>query len=110
MDRFVPAAEIFVSAVFGKEMMDTTGDLREVVSQVSATTPIALSSSPGFDASYKVDSLVQVMKKQCTNIAMGSNEGLASADKAVSNAASSGSWVLVKNVSFLILSLSIYLY
>ena len=29
---------------------------------------------------------------------MGSNEGLATADKAVSNAASVGTWVLVKNV------------
>jgi dynein heavy chain 1 len=29
---------------------------------------------------------------------MGSNEGLASADKAISNAAANGSWVLVKNV------------
>jgi dynein heavy chain 1 len=29
---------------------------------------------------------------------MGSNEGLATADKAVSNAASAGTWVLVKNV------------
>jgi dynein heavy chain 1 len=29
---------------------------------------------------------------------MGSNEGVASADKAISNAAATGSWVLVKNV------------
>jgi len=98
LDRFVPAAERFVSIVFGKEILDTTGDLKQVVSQVSATTPIALASSPGFDASYKVDSLVDQMHVNCTNIAMGSAEGLATADKAVSTAASSGSWVLVKNV------------
>lgn len=98
LDRFVPAAESFVSAVFGKEMLDSMGDLRQVVDQVSAITPIALASSPGFDASYKVDSLVEQMGKRCTNIAMGSNEGLGQADKAVSNAASVGSWVLVKNV------------
>lgn len=98
LDRFVPAAEQFVAIVFGKEILDTTGDLREVVSQVSATTPIALASSPGFDASYKVEGLVEQMRVNCSNIAMGSTEGLATADKAVSNAASSGSWVLVKNV------------
>lgn len=98
MDRFVPSAENFVSEVFGKELLNTFGDLRQVVSEVSVTTPIALASSPGFDASYKVDSLVQQMGASCTNIAMGSTEGLATADKAVSNAASSGSWVLVKNV------------
>lgn len=98
LDRFVPAAEKFVTAVFGRDLLETNGDLQEIVDQVSATTPIALSSSPGFDASYKVDNLVASTGAQCTNIAMGSNEGLASADKAVSNAAATGSWVLVKNV------------
>ncbi|EGX53504.1 hypothetical protein AOL_s00006g370 [Orbilia oligospora ATCC 24927] len=98
LDRLVPAAESFVANVFGKEILDATGDLSDVVKQVSATTPIALSSSPGFDASYKVDNLVQQVGANCLNIAMGSNEGLAMADKAVSSAASVGSWVLIKNV------------
>ena len=98
LDRFVPAAERFVTAVFGNDLLEDSDDLRRVVAQVSATTPIALSSSPGFDASYKVDHLVATTGAQCTNIAMGSSEGLASADKAISNAAATGSWVLVKNV------------
>ena len=98
MDRFVPAAERFVASVFGADAFDFVEDLKETTTQVSATLPIALVSSPGFDASYKVDSLVERMKVKCTNIAMGSNEGLASADKAISNAAQDGSWVLVKNV------------
>jgi len=84
--------------VLGKDILDTTGDLAQVVAQVSATTPIALASSPGFDASYKVEGLVEQTGSACTMIAMGSNEGLATADKAVSNAASVGGWVLVKNV------------
>src|SRR5437588_429086 len=83
VDRFVPSAEKFVSAVFGKGVLDAPGDLRQVVSQVSAMTPIALASSLGFDASYKVDSLVEQLGVNCTNVAMGSNEGLATADKAV---------------------------
>ncbi|TGZ77375.1 dynein heavy chain [Ascodesmis nigricans] len=98
LDRFVPAAEKFVQEVFGKELLDTSGDLKQIVSQVSSTTPIALASSPGFDASYKVENLVDQMRVHCTYIAMGSAEGLATADKAVSNAASMGSWVLIKNV------------
>jgi dynein heavy chain 1, cytosolic len=98
MDRFVPAAERFVSQVFGSEIFDIVEDLGKTVAEVSATLPIALVSSPGFDASYKVESLVERMRVNCTNIAMGSNEGLASADKAISNAAQTGSWVLVKNV------------
>ena len=98
LDRFVPAAEVFASAVLGKDILDSTGDLAQVVKQVSATTPIALASSPGFDATYKVESLVEQTGSSCTMIAMGSNEGLATADKAVSNAASVGGWVLIKNV------------
>ncbi|TVY46530.1 Dynein heavy chain, cytoplasmic [Lachnellula occidentalis] len=98
LDRFVPAAERFVTAVFGVGLLDTTEDLKQTVDQVSACRPIALCSSPGFDASYKVDNLVERSRATCTNIAMGSNEGLATADKAISNAAANGSWVLVKNV------------
>ncbi|KAK4240895.1 dynein heavy chain, N-terminal region 1-domain-containing protein [Achaetomium macrosporum] len=98
LDRFVPAAERFVTLVFGPDLFDIVEDLKQTVDQVSATRPIALVSSPGFDASYKVDSLVERMRVRCTNIAMGSNEALASADKAIANAAQTGSWVLIKNV------------
>lgn len=98
MDRFVPTAERFVEAVFGRELFQGSTDLKDVVDQVTATTPISLSSSPGFDASFKVDALVERTHATCANIAMGSNEGLESADKAISNAAAAGNWVLVKNV------------
>ncbi|KKY18692.1 putative dynein heavy chain [Phaeomoniella chlamydospora] len=87
MDRFIPAAETFVTSVFGSEFFETAVDLDEIVNQVHARTPIALTSNPGFDASYKVDALVERMNATCANIAMGSNESLAAADKAISNAA-----------------------
>ena len=98
LDRFVPAAEKYVQAVFGKDFFETTEDLPHIATQVLPTSPIALSSSPGFDASYKVENMVEKTKAQCSYIAMGSNEGVASADKAISNAAATGSWVLIKNV------------
>lgn len=98
VDRFVPAVERFVHQVFGKNFAGVSDDLGAIVNQVSACTPIALSSSPGFDASYKVDNLVERSHVSCTNIAMGSDEGLASADKAITSAAATGNWVLVKNV------------
>jgi len=98
LDRFVPAAERFVTLVFDSDLFDIVEDLKQTVDQVSARRPISMVSSPGFDASYKVDSLVERMRVRCTNIAMGSNEGLASADKAIANAAQTGSWVLIKNV------------
>ena len=98
VDRFVPAVERFVTEVFGKGILDATGDLGDIVKQVNAITPVALSSSPGFDASYKVDNLVERERVSCANIAMGSNEGATTADKAIANAATTGNWVLVKNV------------
>lgn len=98
LDRFVPTAERFVTSVFGAELFEIVEDLKETVHQVPPTRPISLVSSPGFDASYKVDNLVERMRVRCTNIAMGSNESLASADKAISNAAQVGNWVLIKNV------------
>ncbi|KAI0484690.1 dynein heavy chain, N-terminal region 1-domain-containing protein [Xylariaceae sp. FL0804] len=98
LDRFVPTAERFVISVFGTGLFDIVEDLKGTVDQVPATRPISLVSSPGFDASYKVDNLVERVRTRCTNIAMGSNESLASADKAVSNAAQVGNWVLIKNV------------
>ena len=98
LDRFVPAAENFVNAVFGKEFLQTSSNLQQVVQQVSSMTPVALCSSPGFDASYKVDNLVELLDARCANIAMGSDEGITAADKAIGNAAANGSWVLVKNV------------
>lgn len=98
LDRFVPAAERFVNLVFGSGLFEIVEDLKATVAEVPPTRPISLVSTPGFDASYKVDNLVERMRVRCTNIAMGSNEGLASADKAISHAAQVGSWVLVKNV------------
>ena len=98
IDRFIPVAEKFVTAAFGKSLFEGADDLQQVVNQVSPKTPVALCSSPGFDASYKVENLVEMKKVRCSYIAMGSSEGIASADKAISNAAAAGSWVLIKNV------------
>ncbi|KAL8759989.1 MAG: hypothetical protein Q9199_000365 [Rusavskia elegans] len=98
IDRFVPAVEKLIVATFGPEVFQGGEDLDDVVVQVDSTTPIALASNPGFDASYKVGNLVDRLQVRCSNIAMGSNEGPRSADKAVSEAAATGRWVLVKNV------------
>ncbi|KAI4214893.1 MAG: hypothetical protein LQ351_002606 [Letrouitia transgressa] len=98
LDRFIPTAERFITTLFGPSIFESPDGLEEVVAGVSSITPIALSANPGFDASYKVGNLVEKLGTRCINIAMGSNEGPASADKALSNAATAGSWVLVKNV------------
>ncbi|KAJ9657280.1 dynein heavy chain [Neophaeococcomyces mojaviensis] len=97
-DRFLPAAEKLVSVVFGPEMYQASDSLGVIVKQVTAGTPVALMSNPGFDASYKVDALVERNNAVCANVAMGSDEGVASADKAIASATANGTWVLIKNV------------
>ncbi|KAJ4680103.1 dynein heavy chain [Exophiala dermatitidis] len=97
-DRFLPAAESLVASVFGPEVFQASDDLGTIVKQVTASVPIALCSNPGFDASYKVDALVEKQHATCANVAMGSDESAASADKAITSAAANGSWVLIKNV------------
>ena len=73
-------------------------DLGRIATQVDASSPIALCSTQGFDASYKVDQLVERMQTSCASVAMGSNESMSSADTALASAAANGTWVLVKNV------------
>ncbi|KAK3100839.1 dynein heavy chain, partial [Teratosphaeriaceae sp. CCFEE 6253] len=98
VDRLVPATERFVNTVFGHDFFDVAEDLGRVAQGNLSSSPIALCSTPGFDASYKVDQLVQRTNASCTSVAMGSIESLASADVALANAAATGSWVLIKNV------------
>lgn len=56
-------------------------------------------SVSGYDAAFRVDNLVASTEgARCTSVAMGSQEGFSLADVAISAAARSGSWVLLKNV------------
>ncbi|KAK6414731.1 dynein heavy chain [Oleoguttula sp. CCFEE 5521] len=98
VDRLVPATERFVTTVFGAGFLDFNEDLGRIVRETTSNAPIALCASPGFDASYKVDQLVERTKTACANVAMGSNESIASADAALARAAANGTWVLIKNV------------
>ncbi|OQO06011.1 Dynein heavy chain, cytoplasmic, partial [Rachicladosporium sp. CCFEE 5018] len=98
VDRLVPATERFVTTVFDPGFLDFNEDLGRIVTETASNAPIALCASPGFDASYKVDQLVERTKTACANVAMGSNESIASADAALARAAANGTWVLIKNV------------
>lgn len=99
VDRFVPAAEKFVALVFDeKRLFELPEDLGATHDQVPSKCPISLVSSPGFDASDKVDHLVESTNSTCTSIAMGSEESLKAANDAIQKAANTGDWVLVKNV------------
>ncbi|VDB95435.1 unnamed protein product [Peniophora sp. CBMAI 1063] len=99
-DRLLQALSPFVQTVFEVDMAgESSYDLGTVVNEeVKSQTPLALVSVPGYDASYRVESLVQTTQTRCSSVAMGSQEGFALADQAIGVASRQGTWVLLKNV------------
>lgn len=97
-DRLLPTVEYFLTSVFGDDLFNLDDDLAALVDRVDASTPIALCCSPGFDASFKVDNAVSGRGIKCLNVALGSAEAQSNADKAITEAATTGTWVFIKNV------------
>jgi dynein heavy chain 1 len=99
-DRLLQATAIFVRTVFGVDLSgEASFDLGTMVAdEVKAQTPLALVSVPGYDASYRVEGLIQSTQSRCTQVAMGSQEGFGLADQAIGVASRQGTWVLLKNV------------
>jgi dynein heavy chain 1, cytosolic len=90
----------FARAVFNVDLSsEATYDLGAVVAdETPASTPIALISVAGYDASYRVENLVKNTGTRFSSVAMGSQEGFALADQAIAAASRQGTWVLLKNV------------
>ncbi|RIA96574.1 dynein heavy chain [Glomus cerebriforme] len=99
-DRLIPAVTQLVAVAFDPRFINQAVlDLKDMVlNEIQPTTPISLCSVPGYDASFRVDNLVAEVNVRCTSVAMGSQEGFALADQAISNSIKNGSWVLLKNV------------
>jgi dynein heavy chain 1, cytosolic len=99
-DRLLQATAAFVRTVFQADLSAESGlDLGAMVThEVPSTTPLALISVPGYDASYRVEHLIQNTGARSASVAMGSQEGFALADQAIATASRQGSWVLLKNV------------
>ena len=99
-DRLLQSTTLFVREVFKTDLATVSSyDLGAVVNdEVLPATPLALVSVTGYDASYRVENLVQNTGTRCASVAMGSQEGFTLADQAVALAARQGSWVLIKNV------------
>ena len=99
-ERLLQAVAIFVQTVFEIDFSaEASFDLGSMVAdEVKAQTPLALVSISGYDASYRVEGLVQSTQSRCTQVAMGSQEGFGLADQAIAVASRQGTWVLLKNV------------
>ncbi|KAI0762764.1 dynein heavy chain protein 1 [Fomes fomentarius] len=99
-DRLLQSTAAFVRNVFQADIAaEAAYELAKVVAdETQPATPVALVSVPGYDASYRVENLVQNTGTRCTSVAMGSQEGFTLAEQAVAMAGRQGSWVLLKNV------------
>ncbi|KAL7751554.1 dynein heavy chain [Sorochytrium milnesiophthora] len=98
-DFVIPAVEAAIAKMFGDNFMSSESSLREIVmDEVASSSPVAICSVPGYDASNRVEKLAEEVRAECAFIAMGSAEGFALAEKAVAAGAQRGTWVLLKNV------------
>ncbi len=101
-DRFLSAARIFVSNVFGEGYLlaaDQVLDLGPIVEhEIVSNKPILMCSVPGYDASSRVEDLATQTNQQLISIAIGSAEGFNQAENAIASSARQGRWVLLKNV------------
>jgi dynein heavy chain 1 len=101
-DRTMSALEDYVHAALGEDFAWREHgrlNLQELVQRDSkASRPIMLCSEVGHDISSKVDVLASSLGKNLLQVAMGSAEGYAEADRNIAMAAKTGSWVVLRNV------------
>ncbi|KIY66037.1 dynein heavy chain protein 1 [Cylindrobasidium torrendii FP15055 ss-10] len=99
-DRLLEATARFVRVVFNTDLaLESAYDLGAIVTdEIPPSTPIALVSVSGYDASFRVENLIKNSGTRSSSVAMGSQEGFAQADQAIAAAARQGTWVLLKNV------------
>ncbi|KAI8818344.1 dynein heavy chain [Fimicolochytrium jonesii] len=98
-DRLIPAAAEFVQAIFGGTLeLTAEHDVEAVIAETDSSVPVVLCSAAGYDASDRVEALAAKLSHRLSSIAMGSSEGAALAEAALSSASRSGHWVLLKNV------------
>ena len=99
-DRLISATTQFVVIAFDPGFINKPDlDFQDLVfDEIQPTTPIALYSVPGYDASFRVEHLVTKLGVHCTSIAMGSKEGFTLADDVIAKSIKNGDWMLLKNV------------
>ncbi|KAF8640937.1 hypothetical protein AX17_000584 [Amanita inopinata Kibby_2008] len=99
-DRLLQAVALYIKTVFETDLSaEANYDLNAIVaSEIPSSTPVALVSVTGYDASYRVEHLIKITGSRSTSVAMGSQEGFTLADQAIAAASRQGTWVLLKNV------------
>lgn len=97
-DRVIPAVTDFLEIALPGASLNAEVNLAEMVlNETKSSTPIAFCSVPGYDASYRVEAFAREMGRKLSAVALGSAEGFAASEAAITSAARSGNWVLLKN-------------
>ncbi|KAJ3451774.1 dynein heavy chain [Anaeramoeba flamelloides] len=99
-DRILSTGSQFVEEVLGKGFLTLPElDLKYIFeSESNCKEPLLFCAQPGYDPSTKVDELQKQLGVELRTIAIGSQESYGNALDAVTFAAKSGTWVLIKNV------------
>ena len=102
-DRVTQAVDMFVSEVFGAEFVwrdESDASLQDIIAtDTTSRSPVMLcaEAGQGQDVSGKIDQIAGCLNKTLLQVSMGSAEGFVQAEKAISQAAKSGHWVLLRN-------------
>ena len=98
-DKFNIVAHGLLRIVLGDKCIDDqTLDLKKVIASCKAKESILLSSAPGFDPSFKVESTSKELNNKLLAVAIGSSEGFELAERAIKEGVKQGHWVMLKNV------------
>lgn len=98
-DRLISFAAILCKKILTDKSLEAGAmDLQKISDTTNASHPMCLVSAPGFDASIRVESLAQQIKKKYKAVAIGSPEAFDQAHDLITKAGKSGDWVLLKNV------------
>eukprot|EP01053_Blabericola_migrator_P008291 Blabericola_migrator_1__8290@NODE_42_length_17171_cov_64_374065_g38_i0_p1_GENE_NODE_42_length_17171_cov_64_374065_g38_i0NODE_42_length_17171_cov_64_374065_g38_i0_p1_ORF_typecomplete_len4774_score977_70AAA_6/PF12774_7/1_1e148AAA_6/PF12774_7/8_3e02AAA_6/PF12774_7/17DHC_N2/PF08393_13/2_5e03DHC_N2/PF08393_13/7_2e118AAA_8/PF12780_7/1_4e03AAA_8/PF12780_7/1_4e03AAA_8/PF12780_7/27AAA_8/PF12780_7/8_4e92DHC_N1/PF08385_12/1_5e89DHC_N1/PF08385_12/65DHC_N1/PF08385_12/1_8e03DHC_N1/PF08385_12/2_2e02DHC_N1/PF08 len=102
-DRLMNTLSTFIGLIMGDQFLETpilNQDLMLKLLQTNITSsiPVILISAPGFDPSGRVTNAASATNRSLASIALGSEEGYVEAQKAITAASRSGTWVILKNV------------
>lgn len=96
-DRTAPALWHALDALLCFSHLDEPLDLGGMVDATPAMVPLLLASTPGHDASDRVEQLASERNVPCAQIALGAPSAVREAERLLANAARSGHWVLIQN-------------
>ncbi|PKI83053.1 hypothetical protein MVES1_003145 [Malassezia vespertilionis] len=87
-----------LQAILGADVLEEGApSLQTILAEISSRTPLAMCSAPGEDPSYQLDQVASQQHIPLVHVALGAKESIGEAERALSDAARTGGWVLLAN-------------